>query len=111
MGAARDANGIYSIECNARKYLPDVTFNIAGQNFSIGPENYILDSKGSCISAFFGNDHFPPFAVLGTAFLRKWYGVFDFNTITISFSKTKAMVQCCYAPFQRQFRSIKPCTD
>jgi len=92
MGATRDANGIYSIECNARKHLPDVTFNLAGHDFSIRPEDYVLDGEGSCISAFFGNDHSPPFAVLGTAFLRKWYSVFDFSTNTISFAKAKAMV-------------------
>ena len=92
MGATRDANGIYSIDCSARKHLPDVTLNLGGHNFSITPEDYVLDNEGFCFSAFFANDHSPPFAVLGTAFLGKWFSVFDFGTNTISLAKAKAIV-------------------
>ncbi len=94
MGATRQANGQYNIECEARKHLPEVTFTLAGHNFSIGPEDYVFDVKGSCISAFFGNDDPSdcPFAVLGTVFLRKWYSVFDLGAKTISFAKAKATI-------------------
>lgn len=92
MGATRHANGQYTIDCDAREYLPDVTFTLAGHNFSIGPEDYIFDDDGWCISAFFGNDDSTPdcFAALGTVFLRKWYSVFNLGAKTISFAKAKA---------------------
>lgn len=94
MGATRHANGQYNIECEARKYLPDVVFTLSGHNFSIGPEDYVFDIEGSCISAFFGTYQARdcPFAVLGTVFLRKWYSVFDLGTKTISFAKAKATI-------------------
>lgn len=90
MGATRHANGQYNIECEARERLPNVTFTLAGHNFSIGPEDYVFEYKGSCHSAFFGNNY--EFAVLGTAFLRKWYSVFDLGAKTISFAKAKATI-------------------
>jgi saccharopepsin len=92
MGATLHPDGRYSINCSARKNLPDITFTLAGHNFSIGPEDYVFEYEGFCISVFFGNDFPPPggpFAVLGTAFLRKWYSVFDVGANTISFARAK----------------------
>lgn len=31
-----------------------MTFTLTGQNFTIGPYDYILEVQGSCISSFFG---------------------------------------------------------
>ncbi len=95
MGATRDPNGHYFIECEARAHLPDVTFTLGGHNFSIGPEDYVFNLEDSCISFFFGDDRHSPscsLAIFGTVFLRKWYSVFDFGTNTISFAKAKATV-------------------
>jgi len=96
MGATRHSNGQYSIECEKRKDLPDLIFTLGGHNFSIGPEDYVFDYEGACISVFFGNDYPPPggpFAVLGTVFLRKWYSVFDLSTDTISLARAKPISQ------------------
>lgn len=97
MGATRhgDGSGQWDIACEARKHLPDVTFTLAGHNFSIGPKDYVFENEGFCISAFFGNGPSRPnrhFAVLGTVFLRKWYSVFDLGAKTISFAKAKATI-------------------
>lgn len=54
MGAKKGYNGQYSIDCSARDSLPDVTFNLAGYNFSITAYDYILEVQGSCISTFMG---------------------------------------------------------
>jgi saccharopepsin len=54
MGAKKGYNGQYSIDCTARDSLPDVTFNLAGYNFSITAYDYILEVQGSCISTFMG---------------------------------------------------------
>lgn len=86
------SGGHHTINCSARKYLPDITLTLAGHDFSIGPNDYILGYENSCISAFFGYDNLPPggpFAVLGTIFLRKWYSVFDVGANTISFARAK----------------------
>ena len=31
-----------------------MSFTLTGQNFTIGPYDYILEVQGSCISSFFG---------------------------------------------------------
>ncbi|KAJ9607308.1 aspartic proteinase precursor [Cladophialophora chaetospira] len=97
IGARLQADGHYYIACSTRKRLPDVTFELAGHDFSLGPEDYLLESGDSCISAFFGEDYPPPggpFAVLGTVFLRKWYSVFDIDARTISFARARRSGRC-----------------
>ena len=54
IGAKKGYNGQYSIECSKRDELPDMSFTLTGQNFTIGPYDYILEVQGSCISSFFG---------------------------------------------------------
>ncbi|TRX90619.1 hypothetical protein FHL15_008394 [Xylaria flabelliformis] len=92
MGAKKGFNGQYSVDCAARDSLPDVTFKLSGYNFSISPYDYILEVSGSCISTFMGMD-FPepvgPLAILGDAFLRKWYSIYDLGKGTVGLAKAK----------------------
>ncbi|KAI0531675.1 aspartic peptidase domain-containing protein [Xylaria digitata] len=92
MGAKKGYNGQYSIDCAARDSLPDVTFKLSGYDFAITPYDYILEVSGSCISTFMGMD-FPepvgPLAILGDAFLRKWYSIYDLGKGTVGLAKAK----------------------
>ncbi|KAH0537448.1 Vacuolar protease A [Glutinoglossum americanum] len=90
IGAKKSFNGQYTIDCAKRPTLPDMTFTLAGHNFTIGPNDYILEVQGSCISSFMGMD-FPgyPLAILGDAFLRKWYSVYDLGTNSIGLARSK----------------------
>ncbi|KAJ3557187.1 hypothetical protein NPX13_g9979 [Xylaria arbuscula] len=92
MGAKKGYNGQYSVDCAARDSLPDVTFKLSGYDFSISPYDYILEVSGSCISTFMGMD-FPapvgPLAILGDAFLRKWYSIYDLGKGTVGLAKAK----------------------
>lgn len=80
IGATKGWSGQYSIECSTRDSLPDLTFNFSGYNFTITPYDYTLEVSGSCISAFTPMD-FPapigPLAIVGDAFLRKFYSIYD----------------------------------
>ena len=92
IGAKKGYNGQYSVDCKSRDSLKDVTFTLAGHKFSLGPEDYILELSGSCISTFMGMD-FPapagPLAILGDAFLRKYYSVYDLGASTVGIAEAK----------------------
>ncbi|BCS22429.1 pepsin-like aspartic protease [Aspergillus puulaauensis] len=92
IGAKKGFTGQYSVECDKRDSLPDLTFTLTGHNFTIGPYDYTLEVQGSCISAFMGMD-FPepvgPLAILGDAFLRKWYSVYDLGNSAVGLAKAK----------------------
>ncbi|KAL8834179.1 MAG: hypothetical protein Q9170_003880 [Blastenia crenularia] len=92
IGAKKGYNGQYTIDCSKRDALKDVSFTLTGHNFTITPYDYILEVQGSCISSFFGMD-IPapagPLAILGDAFLRKWYSVYDLGTNSVGLAPSK----------------------
>jgi len=92
IGAKKSYNGQHTVECDQRDNLPDLTFGLSGHNFTIGPFDYILEVQGSCISTFIGMD-FPepagPLAILGDAFLRRWYSVYDLGNNAVGLAKAK----------------------
>ena len=68
MGAKKGYNGQYTVECDKRDSLPDVTFKLSGHDFSISAYDYILEVQGSCISTFMGMDFpAPVVSTTGTA--------------------------------------------
>jgi saccharopepsin len=54
IGATKTFNGQFTVDCDKRDSLPDMSFTLTGHNFTIGPYDYILEVQGSCISSFFG---------------------------------------------------------
>ncbi|KAJ9193789.1 hypothetical protein DTO166G4_4676 [Paecilomyces variotii] len=92
IGAKKSWNGQYTVDCDKRAGLPDLTFTLTGHNFTIGPDDYILEVQGSCISSLMGMD-FPepvgPLAILGDAFLRRWYSVYDLGNNAVGLAKAK----------------------
>jgi len=92
IGAKKDFGGSYKVDCNKRDSLPDLTFTLSGYNFTITSNDYILKTGGSCISAFMGMD-FPdpigPLVILGDAFLRKWYSVYNLGDDTVGLARAK----------------------
>lgn len=54
MGAKKGYNGQYTVDCEKRDSLPDMSFTLSGHNFTITPYDYILEVQGSCISSFMG---------------------------------------------------------
>ena len=54
IGAKKSWSGQYTIDCDKKAGLPDMSFTLTGYNFTIGPDDYILEVQGSCISSFFG---------------------------------------------------------
>ncbi|OTA99159.1 hypothetical protein M426DRAFT_325397 [Hypoxylon sp. CI-4A] len=92
IGAKKSFNGQYTVDCSVRDSLPDISFKLSGYDFPISPYDYILEVQGSCISTFMGMD-FPapvgPLAILGDAFLRRWYSIYDLGKGTVGLAKAK----------------------
>ena len=90
IGATKGFNGQYSVDCDKRDELPDLTFTLTGHNFTIDAYDYILQVQGNCISAFQGFD-IPepagPLVILGDAFLRKWYSVYDLGDNSVGLAR------------------------
>ncbi|KAL6941760.1 saccharopepsin [Hanseniaspora osmophila] len=80
IGATKSWTGQYTVECETRDSLPDLTLTFAGKNFTLSPYEYTLELSGQCISVFTPMD-FPapigPLAIVGDAFLRKYYSIYD----------------------------------
>jgi saccharopepsin len=91
IGAKKGYNGQYSIDCEKRRSLPDVTFTLNGYKFALPASDYILEVQGSCISTFMGMDIKAPYdlAILGDAFLRRWYSIYDVKG-RVGLAKSKA---------------------
>ncbi|KAL2751965.1 hypothetical protein ACRALDRAFT_1066410 [Sodiomyces alcalophilus JCM 7366] len=92
IGAKKGWNGQWTIDCSKRDELPDITFALSGYNYSISAHDYILEVSGSCISTFQGMD-IPepagPLIILGDAFLRRWYSVYDLGRGAVGLAKAK----------------------
>lgn len=91
IGAKKGWSGQYTLDCDTRSNLPDLTFNFNGHNFTISPFDYTLEVSGSCISAITPMD-FPepigPLAIIGDAFLRKYYSIYDLGNDAVGLAKS-----------------------
>ena len=78
-----------SVACGQLASMPDLTFNLGGENFTLAPDEYTYrwsmpNNETRCMSAiqgFGGADSKE--ILLGTAFLRPFYSVFDLDTKTV----------------------------
>lgn len=78
-----------SVSCDKLALMPDIIFNLAGRNFTLTPYDYTFEwpmkpSQIRCATAImpFGIEQYNEI-VLGSAFLRTFYSVFDLDTNTI----------------------------
>lgn len=90
IGASKSWSGQYQVDCAVKDTLPDMTFNFGGHNFTLSANDYILDLGGSCISVFTPLDMPKPIgdlAIIGDAFLRKYYSVYDLEHHAVGLAK------------------------
>lgn len=92
IGAEKSWTGQYTVDCAKRDVLPDLTFTLDGYEFPISAYDYILDLGGSCISTITPMDipePVGPLAIIGDAFLRRYYSVYDLGNNAVGLAKAK----------------------
>jgi saccharopepsin len=92
IGAKKNFAGQYVIECDKIKNLPDFTFQFGGVNYTLNGDDYILKVQRQCISAFMGLDipaPLGPIWIVGDAFLRKFYTIYDLGKNRVGFALSK----------------------
>lgn len=91
IGATKSWSGQYQIDCEKRDSLPDLTLNFSGYNFTLSPYDYTLEVGGSCISVFTPMDFPEPIgdlAIVGDAFLRRYYSIYDLKKDAVGLAKS-----------------------
>lgn len=93
IGAQHALFGFYTVDCNSRAFLPVVTFVISGREFSLSPNDYIMDvritSYTMCVTAFLELDVSKEqnVFILGEKFINKYYTRFDVGKKQIGFAQ------------------------
>ena len=56
IGAQKNWNGQYQLDCAKVPDLPELSFHFGGKAYPLKGTDYILDVQGTCVSAFTGMD-------------------------------------------------------
>jgi len=90
VGATPLVKAEYKIDCN--KAAPDLTFTLAGKDYTFTKAEYTINSGSVCLFAMMGID-IPapngPLWILGDVFMRKYYTVFDWGNKQLGFALAK----------------------
>ncbi|KAK2599140.1 aspartic proteinase precursor [Conoideocrella luteorostrata] len=90
---AIEYQGVYTVDCAKISTYPDVTFSLAGFNFSLSARDYIFETPtpsgnaSACVSSFIGLDS--PLFILGSPFLRAYYSVYDLGENAVGLAPAK----------------------
>jgi len=92
LGATSVLGKEWTVDCS--KSLPDLTFTLGGQDYTLKQADLILQQSGSsCVLGLMGLDMpggQPPLWILGDVFMRAFYVQFDWGNKRLGFAKSQA---------------------
>ncbi|XP_077151164.1 renin [Ranitomeya variabilis] len=95
IGAIQQFAGEYTVECDKISELPDISFHMGGNEYTLKGQAYVLRQlqfgEEVCHVAFSGLDIPPPTGplwILGATFIGQYYTVFDRRNNRIGFAKS-----------------------
>uniref|UniRef100_A0AC35EW61 Peptidase A1 domain-containing protein n=1 Tax=Panagrolaimus sp. PS1159 TaxID=55785 RepID=A0AC35EW61_9BILA len=117
IGAKPFLNGEYTVACENVSSLPEISFVIGGQSYTLKGEDYILKvtvmEKSVCLSGFMGIDlpeKLGDLWILGDVFIGRYYTVFDFGQNRVGFAQAKdSSFKDQYLPFVLGCKNIEDC--
>jgi saccharopepsin len=89
IGATRSWNGQYTLPCDKVPSLPELSLYFGGKAYPLSGSDYTLNVQGTCISAFTGMDLNLPGGslwIIGDAFLRRYFTVYDLGRNAVGFA-------------------------
>jgi len=87
-------NGVYEVSCSAT--TPSITFTLGSSatstSFTVSSSSWVINQGGTCYLALSASDIDSPASsgglmwILGDAFMRDWYTIFDVGTTQLGFA-------------------------
>ncbi|XP_031582303.1 pepsin A-like [Oreochromis aureus] len=87
VGASTDQSGDAIVNCQNIPSMPDVTFTLNGNAFTVPASAYVSQSSSSCTTGF-GQGGTMQLWILGDVFIREYYAVFNAQTQNIGLAKS-----------------------
>uniref|UniRef100_A0A669CWS8 pepsin A n=1 Tax=Oreochromis niloticus TaxID=8128 RepID=A0A669CWS8_ORENI len=87
VGASTDQSGDAIVNCQNIPSMPDVTFTLNGNAFTVPASAYVSQSSSGCMTGF-GQGGTMQLWILGDVFIREYYAVFNAQTQNIGLAKS-----------------------